>query len=325
MNPIKITLHFAMAVFLTACADNSFATPTQTSTPEPTQTQLPTGTPPPTQKPIFTLTPTSDPAGTMGDTIEVLEGGYSFQEPVGYDVEVTGGQTGVFDKEGTIIISIYGGAYDANRYSLDKLLEEFLMEIFKRGDGEYTKSELYPITVDGVEGISYDLTGTLFGSSLKGQTFVVSPGEGRYLYGLGIANTGRDKNRWENKGSIVFGNLTGSLKFLPQSLTDSMDVCEISTDQSYGYSQDNPIRVGGDAFNGPSRARAFLDNLLGPGGEPVSYQRISSLPHGDTILDMYSVAGSGINATLYVDQYSFSEPQAPVGFICKEKFSLKAP
>lgn len=101
--------------------------------------------------------------------------------------------------------------------------------------------------------------------------------------------------------------------------------CLISTDSTYGYTEENPIRVGGDFMDGPKRERAYLDNLLGPNGEGVSYVRNGSIPSGDVILDIYGVTVAGKTLTLYIDMYGFTEPQAPVGFTCVGAFPLSEP
>ncbi|MFZ0544822.1 MAG: hypothetical protein WAM60_05265 [Candidatus Promineifilaceae bacterium] len=102
----------------------------------------------------------------------------------------------------------------------------------------------------------------------------------------------------------------------------SSSACPVSGDSSYGYTQDNPIRVGGDAFGGPARARAYLDVLRGPEGQIVSYFRVGSLPTDETILDIYELTYEGLDspANLYVDEYSFSTLLAPVGFTCASAF-----
>jgi hypothetical protein len=101
--------------------------------------------------------------------------------------------------------------------------------------------------------------------------------------------------------------------------------CPISSDSTYGYSEENPIKVGGGAFEGPSREEAYLDNLRGPNGEGLTYERTRSLESGDTILDEYHVAGPGVDEVLYLDEYDFSELQAPAGFTCLGPFPLAAP
>lgn len=59
----------------------------------------------------------------------------------------------------------------------------------------------------------------------------------------------------------------------------------------------------------------------------ITYEREGSLPFDDTILDAYIVTYAGIDepARLYLDEYSFEELFAPVGFNCDSPFALKAP
>ena len=165
----------------------------------------------------------------------------------------------------------------------------------------------------------------MFSSPLQGQAVIVMPDDNQFLFGLGIANTGRDKKRWENEGRKVFSDLINSITFSTAQQSQSTNVCSISADKTYGYTQGNPIKVGGDDFGGPPRERAYLDNLLGANGEKISYERTGSLSFGDTILDAFEVTVAGKKVTLYIDEYAYTEPQAPVGFTCLGTFPLSKP
>jgi hypothetical protein len=101
--------------------------------------------------------------------------------------------------------------------------------------------------------------------------------------------------------------------------------CVVSTDATYGYTQSNAIKVGGDDFGGPPRERAFLDNLLGPKGQNISYVRTGSMDFGDTILDAFRITGFGKQVILYIDEYSYTDPQAPLGFTCLTSFPFSKP
>jgi hypothetical protein len=59
----------------------------------------------------------------------------------------------------------------------------------------------------------------------------------------------------------------------------------------------------------------------------LDYTRLGSEAYGGTILDKYSVSYQGLErpVLLYIDEYSFSELDAPRGFLCKEAFPIKAP
>jgi hypothetical protein len=322
----KVCVFFCLfVIFLSACDVLPQPSPTATLTPESTNTPLPTATLTltPTNTPRPTSTPTIEPTLSLGEPQVITEGGYSFRPPLGYDVDVQGAQVGVFDKAGTIIISIYGATTNPQNLSADEILEEFLAGIFKKGDGKYEKENQHVIILDGIEGLAYDLTGDLFGSPLRGQAIVVMPNNNHFLFGLGIANTGRDKKRWENEGNKVFSGLLGSITFSTSS--QSSNGCQIATDKTYGYTQENPIKVGGGAYGGPARERAYLDNLLGANGEKVSYERKGSFSFGNTILDIFEITVSGKKVTLYIDEYSYSEPQAPSGFTCVDAFPLSKP
>lgn len=100
----------------------------------------------------------------------------------------------------------------------------------------------------------------------------------------------------------------------------------------YGYSQDNPIKVGTENINdGPSNERAYLDLLTGPNGEAISYDRLGSCcefetensPFGGGLLDRYEIEYEGLEEpiVLYLNMYD-PDPdgnvQAPKGLKLRE-------
>lgn len=101
----------------------------------------------------------------------------------------------------------------------------------------------------------------------------------------------------------------------------------IVANDSYGYSQDNPIKVGG-VNNGPVMERKYLNSLTGPNGEPVSFYRNGSCCPFETkngfmgggMLDIYSVTyeGKGDTVKLYINMYDSDKLMAPKGFIMKQ-------
>jgi hypothetical protein len=320
-------LFTSVSMILSACGVLPQPSPTATLTPEPSNTPLPTATftLTPTNTPRPTNTPTAEPTLALGEPQVIAEGGYSFRPPVGYEVDIQGAQVGIFDQAGTIMISIYGSTSNPQNLSAEEILDGFLAGVFKSGDGQYEKENPHTVSVDGIDGLAYELTGTLFESPLRGQAVIVMPNTSQYLFGLGIANTGRDKNRWENEGNKVFSGLINSITFPTSGQSQSSNGCKISTDETYGYTQENPIKVGGDAFGGPARERAYLDNLLSANGEKISYERTGSVTFGDTILDVFEITVPGEKVTLYIDEYAYTEPLAPAGFTCIGAFPLSQP
>lgn len=99
---------------------------------------------------------------------------------------------------------------------------------------------------------------------------------------------------------------------------------ERTTDSTYGYTKENPVKVGG-VNDGPMNERRFLNALLGPKYESVGYERRGSCcpfktPNGmlnnTGMLDIYRVYWEGGKDTviLYLNMYDKGNLKIPVGF-----------
>ena len=302
------------AVVLLGCATINNIFPTET--PVPTNTPLPTNTP----APAATLE-----AIALGERQNVPDGSFSFQPPVGYRVNIDNGLVTINNQEKGISQTIVTGSpnsEDTNETLLLTLVGNFfanpITESLEQGSP-------YDTTLNGLEAKGMDFSGLANDDPLHGRAVAAVVHDGLFIIAFSIALDDQDPgDRWANEGEALFTAVIDSINFDFEEQQST--ACEIADDDSYGYSEDNPIRVGGDAFDGPPRARAFLDNLLGSNGEAVSYERTGSVPTVDTVLDGYAVSiDGGETATLYVDQYSYSEPLAPVGFTCAGAFPLSAP
>lgn len=281
------------------------STPAPTATPAPTETAQPTSTPSPT--------PTAELLLSLEERYTVAAAGFSFIPLPLYAVDIQGRQVALFDPAGDIIISLMGIPNYTEDSDAGRMLDEFLDEVAQSGGGQLEQGESQAILIDGREGVTVSVAGHLFNFPLRGQAVAVfEPGE-LFFFGLAIANVSQETQRWEMGGRPAFESVLAGIQFLTG--IDQL-VCAIATDETYGYTEENPVPVGGGAFGGPSRAHAYLDNLLGPNGEELSYQRIGSLPFEDTILDIYEISGLSQPAQLYLDSYTSGPLQAPVGFTC---------
>lgn len=115
---------------------------------------------------------------------------------------------------------------------------------------------------------------------------------------------------------------------VPFGRSDSEEVFlvlqRIASDPGYGYTQQNPVRLGGPLIEGPRREKAYLNGLRGPGGEVIEYERIGSCcpfetPNGmmgGGVLDAFRVSFAGQQApvTLYINFYDSGPVMVPVGF-----------
>ena len=320
MNRIVRFSLIISALFQVGCSTSLFVTPT--GTPAPTLT--PTNTSAPTQTattPTKTLTLTPKPLIELGERHEIAQGGFAFRVPIGYASQIEEQQAFLSNLEGTLIISF--ASVEDSSSSKEEIIDTYLDMVARRSEGEFEKTPSDPVTIRGIEGEAFDLTGSMLGSPIQGKTFIIPIDSDRFLFALALANLSQDEQAWENKGSKVFEAVIESIEFIK---LQSTGLCPISTDDTYGYTKENAIRVGdgGELFGGPARERAYLDNLRGPNGEPISYERTGSLNFEDTILDEFVITGLGAPVTLYLDSYKFEEPMAPVGFTCADSFNLRS-
>lgn len=202
---------------------------------------------------------------------------------------------------------------------------KFLPILFEDEGDYYELDNQQAVTVNGADGLIYDISGILKGDPILGEVVVVTQGYDRWVFGLGITIGTDCEDLWVDEANQTFDAMVDSIDLLTDEEIAAGNTCKISIDATYGYSKDNPIRVGGDVFAGPARERTYLDNLLGAKGEVVVYERTGSLDHADTILDEYKLTVSGKSVVIYIDEYSYSEPQAPVGFTCRGAFALARP
>ena len=95
-------------------------------------------------------------------------------------------------------------------------------------------------------------------------------------------------------------------------------------DASYGFTANNPVRVGGGREAGVRTEQRYLKALLGPRGQPISYQLEGSCCafkiaeagiDNEGQLDIYTITWKGRNEPLrlYLNMYEEGLLAAPVG------------
>ena len=289
-----------------------------TPAPEPTPSPAPTitSTPLPTPTPVPTATASPAPKA-----VKVEADGFSLLVPNALGFEVTNKILGIYDQEGTFLASFMRTPYDGRTNSLEDVIDNYIKAIGERG-AKFTRSEAVPITLGGMRGVSVELEGIWSDRPVEGRAVAVEPAGDSVLFAIGVSNLESGADVWQTSGSVYFEAMLDSLEFVE---VQNRGGCPISEDKTYGYTEANPIQVGGDFFEGPARERAYLDNLLGPNGEILAYEREGSVSSGDTILDVYHVTGPNLDAVLYLDEYRYEPLQAPHGFTCVGEFRLSAP
>ena len=129
------------------------------------------------------------------------------------------------------------------------------------------------------------------------------------------------------KTPVLYGTATAPTVTNENSSTTVLPfvVSDISQDETYGYTAENPVRVGGGRSAGVRNQLRYLNALKGPQGQAVTYERQASCcafktrrgAVGNTaMLDVYAVTWTGKTTpvTVYINMYRGGKLMAPQGF-----------
>ena len=343
-----LTLLFLLALVLSACGESDEAgltevatavtvadsttapplLPTPTAAPSATATSIPATPAPAATKPAApdfpAATESLSPTPTLTATAEAVvtqqfswSGGYSYWPPPGYETQTNGGQTLFTSPEG--VLSLAGGPQQASSAPPDEALGEALATINASLGASLTAGAPSPVTVGGAPGVAADLSGTTPQGAMLGRLVSVQPAAGQLFYAFGLSPA----QLWTARDAARFQRLVSGVAFFPLG---SQFGCPRSLDPTYGFSPDNPIRIGGGPA-APQREAAYLGALVSATGQPLPFQPAGSQAFGDRMLDVYTLAGApeGQPAALYFDPNSYEALFAPVGFGCVGAIPVGAP
>ncbi len=118
--------------------------------------------------------------------------------------------------------------------------------------------------------------------------------------------------------STIGGKPLGTTTPDEPGLTKATSKCDVSDDAAYALTLAGAVKVGGEAFEGPARARAYLNALRGPAGQGLTWARRGATRDGDTIVDVYEISYAGLVSPMriFITQYSQGPLKAPQGLVC---------
>jgi TolB protein len=95
-------------------------------------------------------------------------------------------------------------------------------------------------------------------------------------------------------------------------------VCVNSEESNYGFSTDNPIKIGFDPRSEGKEESDCLPWLLGPQGQPIRTHLLDEIRVNESKLCMVSVTyeGQENDDIMYFDVFNYEQPKAPQGYIC---------
>ncbi len=316
---------FRAGMLLAACTTAGPVFPTPTITPEPTHTRRPTFTPASTR--TRTPTPREVATATFAPEVEsvreyVPDGGFSFVWQIRFTYEKMNNVVNLYDDNVVIVLA---GEYNDLDQSTDEIIHDGLERMFK--DSSYQVISKFDNTIAGAPARGAVFTGTYEGFTVDGEFWVAFNQPDHYLVPFAMGATTNGLNLWLVKGRNMLHETLDSIQFDKLEFYSNGSACPVSTDPTYGFTQDNPIKVGGSEREGAWREQVYLDNLLGSGGAVIEYTHNGTITYGDSTLDEYtlSITDTGAEQTIYIDKYSYDEVMAPKGFICAATIPFHAP
>lgn len=143
---------------------------------------------------------------------------------------------------------------------------------------------------------------------------------------MGCSSSNTKKNSNSDKGAG--DTRTKEVELINES---TYLLTETSDDKTYGFTESNPIKVGGvHQKEGPLNERRFLNALFGPNDKKMTYERAGSccpfntpngFINGGGMLDRYRIVEIGSKDTLdiYINMYDKGDLKIPFGLKAKER------
>lgn len=316
IKAFRLLIGFAVVLFACSAANSLLSTPTPalTETPESTETPAPSKTP--TPEPFVVLTRERISEG----------GGFSYHMVKDWVVDEIHGDVYFYEPETEMVIEILV------RYVLElNPLEENIQGLID-STNEFLDSgeaaEWFVYSIDGHEGLAFDYHGEVDGDRISGRTILVHYGENMLFYADLFAREVEGKVILEEEGFEVVDEVMESIELHEVDFVEGVTPCEVSKDEDYGYSKNNPIFIGGGALFGNARVESLFGSLMGPNGQQVRHFLVDTIDYQGSYLRVYEVWHLGMEeeVTIYINENRWKEGvMAPKGFRCMEPFPFGEP
>ncbi len=308
----------ALALASLACQSTAtlFATPTPTASATPSATATITPTPTRTPRPTKTFTPTPTPLVIEVDHVrKVASGGFNYAELDGLEKEISNHEVYMYSENEKL--NIYLGAdvpYPGEHINTSL---KYYMEWANDEYRDVVEGDREELTQADVEGVSKFFSGRSDdGEPFQARVTFLGPERSKrllilvYAYGEGA---------WDEFGEKAYQTTLENISFFEIT---PWAACPVATKPSYGFTKEDPIKLGGELLLGPDREEEYLSALLGKEGEVVFYVRSETVEVGGVTLDQYIVRIGSQTRTLYIDIYNYAPIKAPAGMTCSSPLPM---
>jgi len=272
-------------------------------------TNVPTPTLTKTPKPTPTITPTPFYKVEPGRRISIPSGGFSFSQPLGYDVlENDSTSAYLLNSDGMVNIVVFSHPRPRG-LSIDGVVK-YMFEDMDTWYDDFNHGDPVRTDLDEVTSISTEFTGTDETGPLRGNLTVYQPGKSKLVY---VVITTRGDQRWEREGQKLLDLTKDNLEFFRiKSLQD----CPTTKNPDYGTTRTKPIMIGGGESDGMNRIIRYLEALLGVNGEVISYWPGETTLADGVELEVFELQVGNLFRTLYFDTTKFEELHVPTSLTC---------
>jgi len=226
------TIVILAALLLSSCVGAVQMFPTDTPTPDltivPTSTSTPTNTPTATSTP--TIEPTPEPTILTGPIATariplrlgreefILEGGFSYKGPIGYEAIYQPNQVTLTSEDEDTVFSLLGGKIEREE-ELQADFEQFI-ELISLSLVEFKTDKSYQYLVGGLPGLAAEVTGIYGENSITGRILIVAPAEDQIFYALAISPDISTGEGWEPEGRQAFEAVIRTVSFFEPTVSE---------------------------------------------------------------------------------------------------------
>lgn len=184
-------------------------TPSPTFTQTPTSTATPEPTPEPTQRtgPIAT----AKLPLRLGRVEKIVDGGFSFRAPVGYESTYQEAQVTLTSDDGDTVVSLIGFRSELSE-NLETDLDRFA-EIIATTLEEFNTGTTYEYVVDSTTGLAAEVNGVYGENPISGRILVAAPNDTQLFYALAISPDVPTGEGWEPEGRQAFELMLNAITF----------------------------------------------------------------------------------------------------------------
>jgi hypothetical protein len=142
---------------------------------------------------------------------KIVDGGFSFRAPVGYESTYQEAQVTLTSDDGDTVVSLIGFRSELSE-NLETDLDRFA-EIIATTLEEFNIGTTYEYVVDSTTGLAAEVNGVYGENPISGRILVAAPNDTQLFYALAISPDVPTGEGWEPEGRQAFELMLNAITF----------------------------------------------------------------------------------------------------------------